>query len=291
MAGMWSRHRPIAPVVLAASLAACSGYSPKSEFTPPSLSNFGTSAGIFSPGYGKATVLVSSGIAGLTCAESRIVLAQAEGDGFKTVRIEKVANLFGAGASAAVIDLDPGTYHIVEFACRNGANVVYAGTNPSKDAVPWQADHWTHSLASFALVSGDVMDAGELLLTPIKVVGFASGIDGRKANLSVGPSPQTALAEIVRVRPELAPGLHSAVMHLAGATEIVLAKCRLVAPQKAVPADGTSKLPEVLAAHPEAAPVVKSIGTATTDADSCVSEGGSGFPLTSSAITKLGTSP
>ena len=255
--------------VLATGLAGCSGYSPKSDFSLPTITPFGALSGAPSP-EGKATVLLSSAIQGLTCAEKRVVLALADGDGFKTVRQEKIDSTFGGGAGASVIDLDPGTYHVVQVACRNGAYVVYAGANPVKGAVPWQAERWQRSLASFAVAPGDVLDAGELLMVPVQVQGFGSGIDGRKVDAAVRPSPEKALAEIVRARPELAPKLHTSWMQVTGGGQLALAKCRLDSPQRALPKDGSSKLPDVMAAHPEAAPIVKSIGTATTDADSCV---------------------
>ena len=266
-------------------LAGCSGYSPKSDFTPPSVSIFGGFGAAGPATEGKATVLLSSVVEGLTCAESRIVVARADGNVFKTVRVEKFDSLFGGGAGAAVIDLDPGSYHVVQVACRNGANVVYAGANPRQDAVPWQADHWTRSLASFAVADGDVLDAGALVVTPAKVDGFGAGINGRKASLAVRQSGEAALAEIVRVRPDLAPRLHSNPMQAADVKDLALGKCRLVAPSRPLPGDGSSKLTDALAEHPEAAPVIKSIGSATTEADGCVPEAAGGLPLAGVAAT------
>jgi len=251
----------------AAGLAACSGYSPKSDFTLPSVNPFASTTGTVAGD--KATVMFASGIEGLSCAETHIVLAQADGDGFRTVHHERIDTRFGGGAGAAVLVLDPGTYHVVALACRNGANVVHAGTNPKADGVPWQSEHWTRSLATFSLASGEVLDAGELILAPQKVAGFAAGIDGRKANLTLRPSSEAALAEIVHTQPDIAPKLHTRWMQLVDPNVLALAKCHLEAPKKALPHDGSSKLPDVLNEHPEAAPVVKAIGTATTDAESC----------------------
>lgn len=259
--------RCLALGVAAASLAACSGYSAKSNFALPSINPFGSGIGPVSGD--KATVMFASGIEGLSCAETHIVLAQADGDGFRTAHHEKIDTRFGGGAGAAVLVLDPGTYHVVALACRNGANVVHAGTNPKADGVPWQSEHWTRSLATFTLASGEVLDAGELILAPQKVAGFAAGIDGRKANLTLRPSSEAALAEIVHSQPDLAPKLHTRWMQLVDPNIVALAKCHLEAPNKPLPHDGSSKLPEVLNEHPEAAPVVKALGTATTDAETC----------------------
>ena len=258
--------------LLAGLLAGCSGYSPKSNFTMPTFPSFGSLTQSGADDGGKATVMLSAIIEGLSCAESLIVLAQADGDGFKTSQVEKVDSSFGGGAGAAVVELDPGTYHIVQYACRNGAYVVNAGTNPVAEAVPWKADHWPHSLATFAVAGGDVIDAGEIVLTPQTVEGFGAGINGRKARLSVRASGEPALAEIIRVRPEIAPRLKSNLMQIAGSLEQTLAKCRLSARPKPLPKDGSSKIPEILAKHPEAAPAVELVGTATADLDSCLGE-------------------
>ena len=235
------------------------------------------------PAQGKATVLLSSSIQGLTCAEKRIVLAQADGDGFKTVQQERVDSVFDGGTGAAVMELEPGTYHIVEIACRNGAYVVHAGTNPAPGAVPWQAERWTRNLASFEVSPGEVLDAGELVLTPAIVSGFGGGIDGRKADLAVRPSSESALAEIVRARPELAPKLHTSWMTVAQGAGVLLAKCLLMSPNKPLPTDGSSKLPDALAAHPEAKPLFDGIGWATTDARGCLHEADAGKSALGSA--------
>ena len=256
-------------MLMAVTLAGCSGYSDKSNFSLPTITPFGLWSAT-PPAEGKGTVLLSAAIEGISCAEKRFVLATADGDGFKTARVERIESTFDGGDGAAVIELAPGTYHVVQVTCRNGAYVVHAGTNPKQDAVPWLSERWTRSLASFSVNSSDVLDAGELALIPGKVAGFTAGISGRKAEVSMRPSPERALAEIVRSRPELAPRLHTTWMQIDDTNAFTIAKCRLDSPQKPLPRDGSSKLPEVLAEHPEAVPVVKSIGTATTDADSCV---------------------
>ena len=221
---------------------------------------------------GKATLMLSAKIDGLSCAESLIVLAQADGDGFKTVRIEKIDTAFGGGSGAAVLDLDPGTYHIVQFACRNGAYVVNAGTNPVEGAVPWQAAKWPRSLASFAVADGDVADAGELALVPETVAGFGAGINGRRAQLAIRASSEQALAEIIRVRSEIAPALKGRPMQSTGPLTVTLAKCRLTSKPKPLPRDGSSKVPEILADHPEAKAAIDLVGTPTSAAESCVPE-------------------
>ena len=258
--------------VLAGSLAGCSGYSPQSNFTLPSLPVFGPVAKDVG-GDRKSTVLMSANIAGLTCAEARIVLARAEGPGFATTGVYAVESLFGSGANGAVIDLDPGTYHVVQVSCRNGGKVVYAGANPAKNAVPWQSDHWNQSLASFGLGAGEVLDVGELTLTLATVAGFSAGIDGRKAELSVHASSQRAVAEFARLHPDQAPRLRTTPLTLVASASSTIAKCRLVAPRRALPQDGTSKVPEILASTPEAKPVIESITGGIKDADGCVPDG------------------
>jgi hypothetical protein len=273
---MWRRLRLVALGLLAASLAGCSGYSSKSNFSLPTILPFGTGEGADASPEGKGTVLISSSIQGLSCAEKRIVLAQAEGDGFRTVRQERIDSTFDGGTGAAVMELDPGTYHIVEVACRNGAAVVHAGTNPAPGAVPWQAEHWTRELASFSLAPGQVLDAGELVLAPVQISGFGSGIDGRKADMTVAPSQEAALAEIVRARPELAPKLQTSWMTVSADSGVVLAKCHLISPGKPLATDGSSKIPDALAAYPEAKPALETLGWATTDAKACAHDTGAG---------------
>ena len=264
----WS---PLAIGILAASLAGCSGYSPKSNFILPTLPILALAA-TAPAGSDKSTVLISADVAGLTCAEGLIVLGRADATGFATAGTYAVDSQYGAGSAAAVIDLTPGTYHVVHVACRNGSKVVSAGTNPHKDAVPWRSEHWDKSLASFELVPGELLDVGELAVTAGAVEGFASGIDGRKATLAVRPSNARALAELIHQRPDQAPALRARPMQLTATTTSSLAKCRLVAPKVVLPKDGSSKVPDLLAENPAAKPVVEMIAGGTRDADGCVPE-------------------
>jgi hypothetical protein len=265
------------PCLTAALLAGCSGYDPKSNFTLPSVG-----PSVFSEVTGparldnKATVVVSASIAGLSCAESRIVLAQADGAGFKTHGVVEVSSTFGSGAAAGVTDLDPGTYHIAAVACRNGANVVsvMAAPDPSTppDPVPWRPQRWAGSLASFAVGTGQVLDIGRLAFTPEKVKGFSPGIDKRKAVVTVVASSGEALAETLRLRPEVAANLHSSAMTLTGGAQPTISKCHLEGTDRALPKDGSSKLPDIVAQNPEAAPLVAAYATPLRDASRCVSE-------------------
>ena len=267
------RLRPITTGLLAALLAGCSSYSSQSAFTLPTLSAFNLPQFASPSDDGaKGTVLLSANIAGLTCAESRVVLARADATGFATAGVFPINSQFGNGSGGAVIDLPSGIYHIVHVACRNGSKVVSAGVNPYKEAVPWKSDHWESSLASFELAPGDVLDVGELSVTLAKVDGFSSGIDGRAAAFAVKPSDPHALAELIRQRPDDAPRLHTAAMTLKSAGAQTISKCRLVAPKVRLATDGSSKVPELLADHPQAKPVFDMIAGGTKDADGCVPE-------------------
>ena len=82
---MMQALRLAAGLSLAAMLCGCSGYSQKSDFTLPSFPGLAAMTGLGPRDDGKATVMFSASIDGLTCAESLVVLAQADGDGFKTV--------------------------------------------------------------------------------------------------------------------------------------------------------------------------------------------------------------
>ena len=253
-------------------LAGCSGYSAKSAFTMPNFRQFRLGDKVAEGGIGRGTVLLSASLNGLTCAETRIVLARAEGAAFRTADVLSVDTRFGGGAAAAVADLAPGTYHVAQVACRNGNSVVFAGGDPKGEGVPWKAAEWRAPLASFALANGEVLDAGHLKITAEKVKGFTTSIANRKAKAAIEPSGNAALAEAARLRPELAGKLHAQAMTLTGDGGVTLAKCHLLAPEKALPADGSSHLPEVVAANPAAGPVLQTFGTPTRDADKCIGE-------------------
>ncbi len=257
--------------VLTATLAACSGYSPKSNFTLPSVPFLASDSGA-EGGDGKASVLLSASVAGLTCAESRIVLARADGDGYKTAQVLSINSQFGGGAAAVVADLTPGTYHIVDVACRNGNNVVSVGAVAGNDMVPWKPEKWSRALASFALANGEVLDAGQLTVTAEQVKGFTTGLSNRRAKASVEASGTAALAEATRLRPELAATLHSSLMTIVDGGPLLITKCKLTAPDKALPSDGSSKVPELVAQNPVVGALLSSVSAATRDADRCVSE-------------------
>ena len=270
--------RLMATGLLAALLGGCTGYSAQSAFTLPTLAPVNLSAfGLASGQDAKSTVLLSANIAGLTCAESRVVLARPDAIGFATAGVYPVNSQFGNGSAAAVIDLAPGIYHIVHVACRNGSNVVSAGANPHKDAVPWTAPRWDKSLASFELAPGEVLDAGELSVKLATVEGFSAGIDGRAAKFAIRPSDPQAMAELVRQRPDQAPNLHAVPMTLTASGAQTISKCRLIAPKLVLPTDGSSKVPEILAENPQVKPVFDMVAGGTRDANSCVPEK-SGLP-------------
>lgn len=273
---MDSRHAILCLCLTAALLAGCTGADPKSNLSLPSVPFLSGTAGE-ARGDSKATLVVSASIAKLTCAESRIVLARADGGGFKTIGVLEVNSQFGGGAAAGVTDLDPGAYHITAVACRNGSNVVSVMAAPDAatppDPVPWRPARWSTALASFAVTSGEVLDVGQLTFTAEKVKGFATGIDKRKAVASVEASSGNALAETLRLHPEIAATLHSSPMTLAATGPLLIAKCHLESPNRALPNDGSSHLPEIVAQNPEAAPLVNAYATPLRDADRCVPEG------------------
>lgn len=261
----------------AALLAGCSGVDPKSNFSLPTVPFLASAAGA-ARADSKATLVVSAAIADLTCAESRVVIARPDGAGFKSFGVIAVASQFGGGAAAGITDIDPGTYHIVAVACRNGANVVAVMAAPdpgstTPDPVPWQPQRWTSSLAAFTIASGDVLDIGQLTFTPEKVKGFSTGIDKRKAIASVAVSSGNALAETLRLHPEIAANLHSGPMALLTGAAVTIMKCHLEAPARPLPSDGSSRLPDIVAQNPEAGPLVSAVATPLRDSNRCVPEG------------------
>ncbi len=266
----------LVPCLTAALLAGCTGYDPKSNFTLPSVPIL-TGTVVDTRDDSTATVVISAVIGGLTCAESRIALARADGAGLKTFGVLEIKSQFGSGAAAGVTDLEPGAYYVVAVACRNGANVVAVMATPDAatppDPVPWRPQRWANSLAAFTIASGAVLDVGQLTFTPEKVKGFSSTIGNRKALAAVQLSSGNALAETLRLRPDIAAKLHSSPMALLTGGAVSIAKCRLEAPDKALPKDGSSHLPDIVAQNPEAAPLVSAYATPLRDSNRCVPEG------------------
>ena len=290
---MAGRGWHLAICLVTATLAGCTGYSEKSNFTPPSVPLLGSLATADHDDT-TATVLLSASVAGLTCAESRIVLARAEGEGFKSVQVLGIRSQYGGGEAAAVADLAPGTYHVVLVACRNGNNVVsVGGAHSGSQEVPWKTELWGRSLAYFALASGEVLDAGQLTIQAVTVKGFSQSIADRKTKVSVEASGTAALAEATRLRPDLASRLHSIPMTLAGGEPMIIFKCRLEAPDKALPNDGTSHVTDLVAQNPAAGQVIANIGSSTRDAERCVDAGAANDKLLSAAagaaVTAVGS--
>lgn len=268
-------------LVLSASLAlsGCSGYSPMSQFIMPSFPGLGDSAPPPVDMQGKGTVALAASIDGMTCAESRVTLAREASDGYTTTGVYAIDSRFGTGKSAALVDLPPGTYHVVQVACRNGTKVVYAGDSGTAGIVPWQGAHWRESLASFAVVAGDAVAAGEIVVVPAKVKGFSTSVTGRAASVSVRQLDGAALGQLAGERAELAGHLKSGPMLPSQGVKLALAKCQLVAKRTPLPKDGSSNMPDLVQQHPESAPVVDELNASTREAVGCTPDQGLANPL------------
>jgi hypothetical protein len=214
-------------------LAGCAGVQ-----TPePVLPIFpGDNESVASEVTGSATrgvVVLDAGIEGLQCSESRVVLARADASGYIAAREVVLPTTYAGRAAIEAVELQPGTYHIVHYTCRNGAHVTYAGTSADAANIPWTGKTWPQSLASFSVGPGEVIDAGRLSL---KRTGGGIIKTGKKkgkkgfAVASVAALTPEAVARLQTERPELAERMKPQAMALApAAAEIRVGRCHLTA--------------------------------------------------------------
>jgi hypothetical protein len=219
-------------MALAASslwLTGCAS-APGSQPVLPSLSVFDAPA-TPSPSTEKAIVLLSAQVAGLPCAETRLVIARATGGGYATASAPSIASQFGNGTDVAVVELEPGEWHVVLFACRNGENVTLLGAPEPPGIVPWRAAQWQVAIASFQATKGQVTDAGVLTITRAKPAGFGQD-DALPVGLAIASRTNESAALLRQRQPELVSALQEQLMVLAdpaSARPALLGKCRLVA--------------------------------------------------------------
>lgn len=233
----------ISYLMLAATLvlAGCSGV----QSPAPVLPNFPTDtesvAGTVTDSATRGVAVLDVGIDGLQCAEGRVVLARADGAQLIAVRDVLLPTTYAGRAAVQAVELTPGTYHVVHYTCRNGANVTYAGAPADGAGIPWTGKTWTTSLASFAVAPGEVADVGRLSLKRIGGglidLGTKKGKKGKKgfATTSVAALSPEAVQRLEAARPDLAQRRKPQTMTLAAATEVKVGRCHLVAPADARP--------------------------------------------------------
>ncbi|MEZ5924698.1 MAG: hypothetical protein R3D57_09995 [Hyphomicrobiaceae bacterium] len=185
-----------------------------------------------SPTLGVAVLDV--GIDGLQCAEGRVVLARSEASGFVAVRDVVLPTTYAGRTPVEAVELQPGTYHIVHYTCRNGSNVTYAGTPSDASRIPWTGKAWSRSFAAFTIGPSEVVDVGRLSLKRSGggLLDLGKKKKGKKgvAVASVAALSPDAVQRLGSERPELAARLTTKAMALApDSTEIKIARCHMVA--------------------------------------------------------------
>ncbi len=191
-------------------------------------------AGEVTSSAGLGVAVLDAGIEGLQCSESRVVLARADAAGFIAAREIVLPTTYAGRASLEAVELAPGTYHIVHYTCRNGANVTYAGEPADGASIPWTGKSWPLSLASFTVGPGEVVDAGRFSLKRQGggLLQLGKKKKGKKgvAFASIGALSPEASARLATERPELAGRMRPQAMVLGpGAAEVKVSRCHLVA--------------------------------------------------------------
>ncbi len=162
------------------------------------------------------------------------MLARADAAGFIAAREVVLPTTYAGRASLEAVELQPGTYHIVHYTCRNGANVTYAGEPADGASIPWTGKSWPASLASFTVGPGEVVDAGRLSLKRQGggLLQMGKKKKGKKgvAVASIGALSPEASARLATERPELAGRMKPQAMVLGpSAAEVKVSRCHLVA--------------------------------------------------------------
>lgn len=221
----------IGSLLLALALGGCAGEIAAPTLSMPSLGLTPDGPEAVKLGPGRAVGIISASIEGLQCADSRLVLARAGTGGLAAVQVIELPGTYASRPAIGVFEAEPGSYELVSYACRNGANVTYVGHAGAEDVIPWQqADGWRDSLASLSLAAGRATDLGAL---QIKRVGGGGGFLGKKKPaglaLDIAALPEGALGALQAERPDLAPYISAAPMALSATPPRLIGKCALTA--------------------------------------------------------------
>lgn len=144
----------------------------------------------------KAVLLLRVGAASPTCRHVAVLLGTPEGAGYRRHSILQVINVTSLIEPAvAEAELNPGTYHIVGYACHDGAKPL---------AVAQKADPGTYSTsyAHFTLQAGEIVNAGYLHFHGSRV---GNNVFGRpvRTDVSVTDWPLAELDRFKQQRPQI----------------------------------------------------------------------------------------
>lgn len=232
-----------AVLIVAAGLAGCATTTESLAPQIPSMPGLRSDPIPDSPVADRGIAIMTAGIDGLKCASGHIVLARRMGNGYAAAHDVEL-EMGWAGTPVGTVVLDPGEYHVVQYACRNGKNVTYVGRSAeASGGVPWKSGRWSHSLAAFQISSGEVVDLGALGLKPGKPLAadkdkkskaktqlaFAMPAGERAVAVRVGALPDDARATLQKDRPGLVPALKARPMAVdaAATTSASVVKCTL----------------------------------------------------------------
>lgn len=246
-------------LAIALALAGCSGVQSPAPVLPSFPTDTESIAGTVTDSATMGIAVLDVGIDGLQCAEGRVVLARADGAQLVTEREVVLPTTYAGRPAVEAVELTPGTYHVVHYTCRNGANVTYAGEPADGAQIPWSGKAWRTSLASFTVGPGAVADVGRLSFK--RTGGGLIDLGGKKnkkgkkgfATASVAALPQDALQRLETERPDLAQRRTAGTMTLGAQAEVKVDRCHLVAE-----ADTTAAKP---ASDDKAKPAKKKKGT------------------------------
>ena len=221
----------ITVTAMALALAGCAGVQSPSPVLPSFPGDPESIAGEVTGSPTRGVAVLAAGFEGLQCSEGRVVLARADAAGYIAAREVVLPTTYAGRAAIEAVELQPGTYHIVHYTCRNGANVTYAGAPVDGAGIPWTGKTWSSSLASFTVGPGEVIDAGRLTLTRtgggLLQFGKKKGKKGF-AIATVAASSPDGLARLQSERPDIAERMQAQSMVVSpGTAEITVGRCHL----------------------------------------------------------------
>lgn len=107
----------------------------------------------------RAVAIMRIGSASPACQHAAVMLAQREGEGFRTKKAIVVASIRSVTESAvAETELDPGEYHVVAYSCRQEQGAKVVGDYGASSL------YYRSSYASFTLAPGEMVNLGYLHL-------------------------------------------------------------------------------------------------------------------------------
>lgn len=152
----------------------------------------------------KAVALIKVGAADPACQFVHVVLARKDGESYRVVQTMRVALRPDTEPAVAEAELDPGEYHVVNYACFAARGQIMLGSQNG----PGQH---SQSLASFTLASGEVVNLGYLRLAPLAVTRQVFSRT-RHWVVAVTDWPLPEIDRFKKSRPKLYAAMHTRLM-------------------------------------------------------------------------------